>query len=245
MYAVNPTAFVLCMLSVVSAASVCRAEDSKEPEKVLRHAVFFKFKDGTSDADVQKVVAAFDALPKKIDSIKGYQRGKNVSKAGLDDGFTHCFLVTFADEAGRAAYLPHPDHKAFGATLGPLLDKVFVVDYWGQPEKSPADRELKHAFFLKFKESAADEQVKDVEDAIARMPSQCDTIRAFEWGKNNSPEKHDEGFTQCYMFTFTDAQGLKEYASSAAHTALVAKILAVAEKGRVMDFWTKEKGEGE
>ena len=84
-----------------------------------------------------KVVAAFDALPKKIDSIKGYQRGKNISPIGFDDGFTHCFLVTFEDEAGRAKYLPHPDHKAFGDTLRPHLDKVFVVDYWGKPEKSP------------------------------------------------------------------------------------------------------------
>ena len=131
---------------------VCRAEDSPKPdegragaeaasqaaeeqgdEKVLRHAVFFKFKDGTSDADIQKVVDAFDALPKKIDSIKGYERGTNVSEIGFDDGFTHCFLLSFADEAGRAKYLPHPDHKAFGATLGPHLDKAFV------------DRFLEHA----------------------------------------------------------------------------------------------------
>lgn len=245
MYARNLTALVLCILSVVSTAAVCRAEDAKEPEKVLRHAVFFKFKDGTSGEDVGKVVSAFDALPKKIDSIKGYQRGKNISPVGLDDGFTHCFLVTFADEAGRAKYLPHPDHKAFGDTLRPHLDKVFVVDYWGKPEKTRADRELKHALFLKFRESATDEEVKAVQEAIAKLPSQCDTIKAFEWGKNNSPEKHDEGFTHCYMFTFDDVEGLKSYASTPAHRAVVEKILAVAEKGRVLDFWTKDKADGE
>src|ERR1700760_1631690 len=86
---------------VLSMATICQAEDSKEPEKVLRHAVFFKFKDGTSDEDIKKVVDAFDALPKKIDSIKGYQRGKQFSPIGFDDGYTHCFLVTFEDEAGR------------------------------------------------------------------------------------------------------------------------------------------------
>ena len=135
MCAENSAVLLLCLLSVVPMASVCRAEDTKESEKVLRHAVFFKFKDDTSAEDANKIVAAFDALPKKIDSIKDYQAGKNVSPAGFDDGFTHCFLVTFQDEAGRAKYLPHPDHKAFGATLGPHLDKVFVVDYWGTPEK--------------------------------------------------------------------------------------------------------------
>src|SRR3954454_18013829 len=140
----------LCLLSVVPVATVAAAENVKGQEKVLRHAVFFKFKDDASADDVGKVVAAFDALPKKIDSIKDYQAGKNVSSIGFDDGFTHCFLVTFKDEADRAKYLPHPEHKAFGDTLRPHLDKVFVVDYWGKPEKARKERELKHALFFKF-----------------------------------------------------------------------------------------------
>ena len=45
-------------------------------------------------------------------------------------GFTHCFVVTFADEKGREAYLPHPAHKAFVNVLLPVLDDVLVVDYW-------------------------------------------------------------------------------------------------------------------
>jgi hypothetical protein len=221
---------------------------------VLRHAVFFKFKDGTSEADRTKIVAAFDELPKKIDSINGYERGTNVSTAKLDDGFTHCFFLTFADEDGRAKYLPHPKHKAFVDLLLPHLDKAFVVDYWGQgggraaeqqsgraADASAAKRVLRHGVFLKFREGATPEQIKDVEESFAKLPSDCPTIKAFEWGKNNSPEKHDDGFTHCYMFTFDDPQGLKEYAASPAHTVLVAKILAAAEKGRVLDFWSKDK----
>lgn len=235
--------FQLLITCVVSLASttVCCAEEPKEKDKVLRHAVFFKFKDDTSKADVDKVVAEFNNLPKKIDSIKDYQAGTNISTLGFNDGLTHCFLLSFADEEGRAKYLPHPDHKAFGAALGPHLDKVFVVDYWGVPEKARKDRELKHALFFKFKDTATPEQIKEVEDGLAALPSQCDTIKAFEWGKNNSPEKHDEGFTHCFMFTFDDAKGLKDYAATPAHTAIVPKILAVVEKGRIMDFWTSEK----
>jgi hypothetical protein len=237
----NSAVLLLCFLGVASVASVGQADEAKQGEKVLRHAVFFKFKDDTSAADVGKVVAAFDALPKKIDSVKDYQAGKNISPIGFDDGFTHCFLLTFKDEAGREKYLPHPAHKAFGDTLRPHLDKVFVIDYWGKPEKARKERELKHALFLKFKDSATSEQVKEVEDALAKLPSQCDSIKAFEWGKNNSPEKHDEGFTHCFMFTFDDTKGLKAYASAPEHKAVVAKIEAAAEKGRVLDFWTKEK----
>jgi Stress responsive A/B Barrel Domain len=238
----NPTAIVFSLLSVLSVAAVCRAEDAKEPEKVLRHAVFFKFKDGTSDEDIKKVVEAFDELPKKIDSIKDYQRGKQFSPIGFDDGLTHCFLVTFADEAGREKYLLHPEHKAFGKLLGPHLDKVFVVDFWGKPEKGRKDREIKHALFLKFKDSASEEEKKGVEDAIAKLAANTDGVKAFEWGKNNSPETHDEGFTDAFIFTFDDVDGLKKYAASPEHQAVVEKIMAAAEKGRVLDFWTKDEG---
>ena len=33
-------------------------------------------------------------------------------------------------EEGRAVYLPHPAHKAFGKVLGPHLEDVLVLDYW-------------------------------------------------------------------------------------------------------------------
>ncbi len=99
-------------------------------KKVLRHVVLFKFKDSSSPEDVKKVEEAFRNLPKKIKEIKGYEWGINNSPEGLAQGFTHCFFLTFDSEEGRAVYLPHPDHKAFGKVLGPHLDKVLVVDYW-------------------------------------------------------------------------------------------------------------------
>jgi hypothetical protein len=100
--------------------------------KVLRHVVMFKFKDGTTAEQVKKVEDAFRKLPTQIKEIKGFEWGTNNSPEGLDQGFTHCFFLTFASEADRAIYLPHPDHKAFGKVLGPYLDKVLVVDYWTQ-----------------------------------------------------------------------------------------------------------------
>lgn len=100
--------------------------------RVLRHAVFFKFKDSSSPEDVQRVVDAFRALPGRIDVIKGFEWGVNNSPEGHDQGCTHAFLLTFDSEAGRDAYLPHPAHKDFGKIAGPHIEKVFVVDYWAQ-----------------------------------------------------------------------------------------------------------------
>ncbi len=105
-------------------------KQDKSDKQQLRHAVFFKFKDDASPEDIEKVQKAFAALPSKIDSIKGFEAGTNLKPGPYDHGFTHCYLLTFDSEAGRDKYLPHPDHKAFGAMLRPILDKVRVLDYW-------------------------------------------------------------------------------------------------------------------
>lgn len=105
------------------------------PDSLLRHVVAFSFKETSSPASVDSVIAAFEALPSQIETIKGFERGTNNSPEGLDKGFTHIFTLTFHDEAGRATYLPHPAHKAFGQLLGPHLKDVLVLDYWTQPTK--------------------------------------------------------------------------------------------------------------
>jgi hypothetical protein len=103
-----------------------------ESTKKLRHVVMFKFKDNSSEEAIDKIVAAFENLPNEISEIKGFEWGLNNSPEGLNDSLTHVFTLTFDSEEGRATYLPHPAHKAFGELLGPDLDKVLVVDYWNE-----------------------------------------------------------------------------------------------------------------
>ncbi|MGK0237341.1 MAG: hypothetical protein ACI92G_000800 [Candidatus Pelagisphaera sp.] len=126
------------LLTVVFAAifavsPLLMANHHKSSEKgPLRHVVMFQFKDSSSAKDIKKIVDAFNELPSKIDSIKDYEFGVNNSPEGLDDGFTHIFLVTFEDDAGRAKYLPHPAHLAFVEILKPHLEKVMVLDFNAQ-----------------------------------------------------------------------------------------------------------------
>lgn len=94
-----------------------------------RHVVFFKFKDSASPEQVQSIEKAFIELAKKIETVKSFEWGTNVSPENLNDGFTHCFLVTFADKAGLETYLPHPAHSEFVGQLKPILDKACVLDY--------------------------------------------------------------------------------------------------------------------
>lgn len=103
---------------------------NEQPEKLLRHVVLFKFKESATEADIKKIVKEFKELPNKIDGIVDFEWGTDISPEGLSDGYTHSFLVSFKDEKSRDEYLPHPAHKAFGAIVGPHLEKVLVIDYW-------------------------------------------------------------------------------------------------------------------
>lgn len=123
---------LLTLLTAFSVSMAVAAETPAPPKKTasqLRHVVLFKFKDSATPADIKRVETAFRALPTQIPEIRGFEFGTNNSPENLAQGFTHCFFLTFDNEAGRAAYLPHPAHKAFGEVLRPFLDKVLVIDY--------------------------------------------------------------------------------------------------------------------
>lgn len=97
----------------------------------MRHIVAFKYTDGATDAQIQQVTDAFRALQHKIPGVVSFEHGVNNSPEGLNKGFKHVYVVTFEDEHARDAYLPHPEHKKFGALLEELgiLEDAFVIDY--------------------------------------------------------------------------------------------------------------------
>lgn len=95
----------------------------------VEHVVMFKFKEGTSAAKIAEIEREFAALREKIPQIAQFEYGTNVSPEPHDQGYTHCFIVTFNTEADRDAYLPHPAHKAFVAIAGPHFDAVHVLDF--------------------------------------------------------------------------------------------------------------------
>lgn len=100
--------------------------------RLLRHVVLFAFKPGSTPDDIAAIERAFAALPAQIPAIVDFEWGTDVSIEGKADGFTHCFFVSFADEAGRDAYLPHPAHKAFVELALPHKARSLVIDYWAR-----------------------------------------------------------------------------------------------------------------
>jgi hypothetical protein len=90
---------------------------------MLRHIVMYKFKPEVTPAQIEQVIEAFSALPRKIETIIGFEAGSNVSKQGLSEGFTHVFVVTFKTATELAAYLVHPAHEAFVQVVKPKREK--------------------------------------------------------------------------------------------------------------------------
>jgi hypothetical protein len=118
------------LISIIFMTSIASLQAQSESKKVLRHVVMLKFKDSATPENVKQVEMSFAALAGKIKLIKDFEWGKNSSPENLNQGLTHCFLVTFSSDRDRDAYLVHPDHKAFVELAGPFFDKVTVVDYW-------------------------------------------------------------------------------------------------------------------
>jgi hypothetical protein len=106
------------------------ANSMSEKNNVYRHVVLFKFHDNTSKETVESIVKAFHALCAELPFVKDFEWGQNSSPENLNEGYTHCFIVTFASAKDRDAYLPHPAHQAFCRNhLDENLDKVCVVDF--------------------------------------------------------------------------------------------------------------------
>jgi hypothetical protein len=117
----------LLLLSVFMMSAKVQAAN---PGKVLRHVVMFKFSESATPANIHQIEAAFVALPQKIKEVKSLEWGTNCSPEKMNQGLTHCFILTFNSDTDRDAYLVHPAHKAFGQSLGSDVEKVTVVDFW-------------------------------------------------------------------------------------------------------------------
>lgn len=118
------------LLGIMSFTNNTDAAGKSNQRGNLVHMVSFKFKESVTKEDIKKVESAFAGLQKKIPQILSYETGTNNSPEGLDKGFTHGFVLTFHSGQDRDDYLIHPHHKDFGKLVGPLLEDVFVVDFW-------------------------------------------------------------------------------------------------------------------
>ncbi|MGI8637082.1 MAG: Dabb family protein, partial [Segetibacter sp.] len=90
------------LLILISFAPILNAQNSNQMTgKFLRHVVLLKFKDASTPEEIKQVENPFRELPSKIKAVKGFEWGTNNSPENINQGFTHCFFVSFATEKDR------------------------------------------------------------------------------------------------------------------------------------------------
>jgi hypothetical protein len=214
------------------------------PRRVLRHVVLVKFKDSTGAETVKRLEDGFRALPDKIDAIVDFEWGKDVSVEGLAQDFTHCFRVTFADEQGRAAYLPHAAHQKFVAAVKPHIEKILVVDYWtdltykAAKQQTDPQRLLRHVVLFKYSDMSDIRAVAGIKTAFEALPGKIDAIHDFECGEDVSVEGQSQGFQHCFCVTFKDAKDRAAYLPHPEHKEFVSVLRPHLDKVLVIDYWS-------
>jgi hypothetical protein len=96
---------------------------------MIRHILLIKFKENTDPQKIERLRGLFEATPEKVEGVESVEWGLNDSPEELNKGYSHAVLITFADEAARQNYLPHPEHEALKEVFIPLLEDIIVFDY--------------------------------------------------------------------------------------------------------------------
>lgn len=86
----------------------------------LRHVAVFRWREGTTSAQIEAVHAGLSSLPRAVPSIRSYTHGPD---AGLGEGrWDYAVVADFDDASGFEAYVAHPAHVEVRDTLiAPLL----------------------------------------------------------------------------------------------------------------------------
>ncbi|MBK6817770.1 MAG: Dabb family protein [Saprospiraceae bacterium] len=98
-------------------------------------------------------------------------------------------------------------------------------------------KNLRHVVLFKFKDASSAEDIKKVETAFGVLPSKISQIKGYEWGTNNSPENHNEGFTHSFVLTFTSEADRDAYLIHPEHKAFGKVLGPHLDKVLVIDFW--------
>jgi hypothetical protein len=72
---------------------------------------------------------ALKNLKGEIPGILDFAGGPYSSHEGLNQGYTHGFVMTFDSAASRDAYLPHPKHETVKDAIIPHVASIVAFDF--------------------------------------------------------------------------------------------------------------------
>ena len=96
---------------------------------MVRHYGVFKFKPEVTEAQIDECFASMKGMVGRIPGLQEVEHGPYDSPEGLNEDFTHGFIMTFDSPESRDAYLPHPVHEEVKDIVVPRLERVIVFDF--------------------------------------------------------------------------------------------------------------------
>lgn len=79
-----------------------------------------------------ELLAALESFRQRLPGFLSLTGGPYSSPEGLNQGYTHGLVMTFADAATRDQYLVHPEHEKIKQAFLPDLEGVVAFDFEGE-----------------------------------------------------------------------------------------------------------------
>jgi hypothetical protein len=97
--------------------------------------------------------------------------------------------------------------------------------------------DLRHVVIFKFKETSSKASVDSVVKSFIGLAKKIPVIKSMEWGLNDSPENFHQGFTHCFVITFSNKKDRDEvYQKHPAHMEFQKVLGPHMEKVFVVDY---------
>ena len=122
---------------------------------------------------------------------------------------------------------------------GALILSVCVAGFAADANAKKKGK-LHHVVALKFKEGTTRDQIKAVETAFIDLKKKVKEVKTLKWGTNVSPEKHDKGFTHCFILTFKTEKDRDAYLVHPEHKEFGKLLGPVMADVFVVDFWSEK-----
>jgi hypothetical protein len=96
--------------------------------KMLKHVVFLKFKEGVTEKDIDDLDRSFSALPSCIPEIKVYEFGRDIIRS--ERSYDYVLVSAFENLETMNRYQVHPEHQALLQKVRRLSDSILAVDFY-------------------------------------------------------------------------------------------------------------------
>jgi len=93
---------------------------------------------------------------------------------------------------------------------------------------------IKHIVFMKFKASVTDNNITELETAMAGLPGKIPEIREYQFGRDIIHSERSYDFA--LISAFDDLEAMKRYQVHPAHLPVIAKVKELSETILAVDF---------